>query len=87
MFSAFLQAAFEADEKTKQPGRSRTDPYATYLSCGLDRALDDVDDHPGLDAAWHLGRILSNLLLEQEFAPFIRIAQEALEQSAAVPVG
>lgn len=79
MLSAFLRAALGADEKTTRPGRSLTDTYSTYLSRGLDRALGDVDDHPGLDAAWHLARILPNLLPDQEFVPFTRIAQKALE--------
>ena len=87
MLSAFLRAALEADEKTRQPDRSLTATYSTYLSRGLDRALGDDRDHPGLDAAWHLGRILPNLLPDREFAAFIHIVQKALEQSSVVPVG
>ncbi len=86
ILATFLRALVEADEEFGR-SESLTSSYSQYLSRSLNLTFGHSEEHPGLDVAWHLGRILPNLLPEQECAAFIRTVQKAMEQSSAVPVG
>jgi len=89
MLATFFRVAMEADLDSKQPARLLGGDYTDRLDRGLHRAFGDLydeRDHQGLTVAWHLGRVFPHLLPKGEFLSFIRLAQRALERSAALPV-
>ncbi|WP_327071929.1 hypothetical protein [Kitasatospora sp. NBC_01302] len=84
--ATFFRVAVEAEEESRQPARFLAGTYSDCLDRGLGRAFKDLyEDDPGLNVAWHLGRVFPNLLPRGEFTPFIQLAQKALERAAALP--
>ncbi|MEV7776547.1 hypothetical protein [Kitasatospora sp. NPDC086791] len=86
MLATFFRVAIEAEEESRQPARFLAGIYSDCLDRGLGRAFKELyESDPGLNVAWHLGRVFPNLLPDGEFIPFIQLAQKALEQVVPAP--
>ncbi|MFJ4188190.1 hypothetical protein [Kitasatospora sp. NPDC089509] len=84
--ATFFRVAIEAEEESRQPARFLAGIYSDCLDRGLGRAFKELyESDPGLNVAWHLGRVFPNLLPNGEFIPYVQLAQKALEQVVAIP--
>ncbi|MDH6107924.1 hypothetical protein P3T36_006383 [Kitasatospora sp. MAP12-15] len=84
MLATFFRVALKAADEVAKPGRPVGWSFDGHFGRKLSQAFGGFDKHPGLREAQVVGRILPDLLA-QEFAAFIRLAQSALEQTAALP--
>ncbi|MFB7669474.1 hypothetical protein ACFC1R_37135 [Kitasatospora sp. NPDC056138] len=84
--ATFLRVATQAAEAAtvSQPASSS---YSARFGRLLSQYISGFDTIPGLREAWHLTRILPELLPDAAFGAYVRIAQQALEQSAVAQPG